>query len=84
MMLSLNGSKGKNFAEIDEVKREIIALYKDAFFKIDGTGLIGRMYASIPTQLAIDKKIMLYLLEPGKRKLTRTLNGCMTLLIQRR
>ena len=27
--------EGRNFAEIDEVKREIINLYKDDFFKID-------------------------------------------------
>ena len=35
--------EGRNFTEIDEVKREIIDLYKDDFFKIDDTGLIGRM-----------------------------------------
>ncbi len=48
--------EGRNFIEIDEVKREIIDLYKDDFFKIDNTGLIGRMYDSVPTQLATDKR----------------------------
>ena len=49
--------EGKNFTEIDEVKREIINLYKDDFFKIDGTGLIGRMYESVPNML--DSKTVL-------------------------
>ena len=48
--------EGRNFIEIDEVKREIIDLYKDDFFKIVDTGLIGRMYDSVPTQLATDKR----------------------------
>ena len=36
-------TEGKNFTEIDEVKREIIDLYKDDFFKIDNTGLFTTM-----------------------------------------
>ena len=47
---------GKNFFEIDEVKREIIGLYKDDFMKIEKSGIIGKMYDSIPAQLAADKK----------------------------
>lgn len=47
---------GKNFSEIDEVKREIIGLYKDDFMKIEKSGIIGKMYDSIPAQLAADKK----------------------------
>lgn len=35
--------EGRNFTEIDEVKREIIDLYKDVFFKIDDTGLFTTM-----------------------------------------
>ena len=60
--------EGKNFTEIDEVKREIINLYKDDFFKIDGTGLIGRMYESIPTQLATDKRSYVISAATGKKK----------------
>ena len=47
---------GKNFSEIDEVKREIIGLYKDDFMKIEKSGILGMMYDSIPAQLAADKK----------------------------
>lgn len=57
------------FEEIDEIKREIISLYKDEFYKIDSTGLIVRMYDSVPTQLAADKKIILYLQLPEKENL---------------
>ena len=60
--------EGKNFTEIDEVKREIINLYKDDFFKIDGTGLIGRMYESVPTQLATDKSSDVISAATGKKK----------------
>ncbi|WP_296322833.1 AAA family ATPase, partial [uncultured Treponema sp.] len=38
---------GKNFSQIDSVKREIINLYIDDFKKIDSSGLIGKMYKSI-------------------------------------
>lgn len=48
--------EGKNFKQIDEVKERIINLYKDDFYRIDGTGLIGRMYDVIPSQLATNKK----------------------------
>ena len=47
---------GSNFAQIDLVKRGIIDLYIDDFKKIDSSGLIGRMYNSIPSQLAANKK----------------------------
>ena len=63
--------EGKNFTEIDEVKREIINLYKDDFFKIDGTGLIGRMYESIPTQLATDKRSYVISAATGKKKVDK-------------
>ncbi len=43
---------GKSFAEIDMVKRSIIALYEDDFKKIDPSGRISAMYRSIPAQLA--------------------------------
>lgn len=48
--------EGKNFTDIDEVKRGILALYKDDFKRVDGSGLIGQMFESIPSQLATDKK----------------------------
>lgn len=63
--------EGKNFIEIDEIKREIIALYKDDFYKIDSTGLIGRMYDSIPTQLATDKRSYVISSATGKKKIEK-------------
>lgn len=64
---------GKNFTEIDEIKREIIDLYKDDFFKIDSTGLIGQMYDSIPSQLAIDKRSYVISAATGKKKIDKDL-----------
>ena len=64
---------GKNFAEIDEVKREIISLYKDDFYKIDGTGIIGSMYDSVPAQLATGKRSYVISAATGKRKTDRDL-----------
>ena len=46
----------KTFEEIDFVKREIISLYMDDFKKIDPTGRISQIYASIPSQLSANKK----------------------------
>lgn len=40
-----------NLQVVDEVKREIIDLYEDDFSKIDGTGLVGDIYDSIPASL---------------------------------
>ncbi len=59
---------GKNFSEIDRVKREIIDLYIDDFKKIDSSGLIGKMYESIPSQLATNKKKYMISSATGKRK----------------
>lgn len=60
--------EGKNFSEIDRVKREIINLYIDDFKKIDNSGLIGKMYESIPSQLATNKKRYMISRATGKRK----------------
>ena len=60
--------EGKNFSEIDRVKREIIDLYIDDFKKIDSSGLIGKMYESIPSQLATNKKRYMISRATGKRK----------------
>lgn len=70
----------KNFTEIDEVKREIINLYKDDFFKIDGTGLIGRMYESIPTQLATDKRSYVISAATGKKKVDKDIERLYNML----
>ena len=72
--------EGRNFTEIDEVKREIINLYKDDFFKIDGTGLIGRMYDSVPTQLATDKRSYVISAATGKKKIDKDLERLYDLL----
>ncbi|MCR5295227.1 MAG: AAA family ATPase [Lachnospiraceae bacterium] len=45
-------TEGRNFAEIDQVKRQIIELYEDDFKKIDLSGRISAMYKSIPAQLS--------------------------------
>ncbi len=59
---------GKNFAEIDDIKREIIELYKEDFRKIDSSGLISKMFESIPSQLALKKKRFMISGATGKRK----------------
>ena len=75
--------EGRTFTEIDEVKREIINLYKDDFFKIDGTGLIGRMYDSVPAQLATDKRSYVISAATGKKKIDRDLERLHDLLDSR-
>lgn len=40
-------TEGKNFSEIDMVKRQIISLYEDDFKKIDASGRISALYHSI-------------------------------------
>ena len=72
--------EGKNFSEIDEVKKEIINLYKDDFFKIDNAGLIGRMYDSVPAQLATDKKSYIISAATGKKKIDKDLERLHDLL----
>lgn len=47
---------GKNFSEIDRVKRGIIDLYQSDFKKIDPSGRLSTVYASIPSQLARDTR----------------------------
>ena len=63
--------EGHNFMEIDEVKREIINLYKDDFFKIDDTGFIGRMYESTPAQVAANKRKYTIASATGKKKIDK-------------
>jgi len=45
-------TEGRNFTEIDQVKRQIIGLYEDDLKKIDPSGRISAMYRSIPAQLS--------------------------------
>lgn len=47
---------GKDFSQIDQIKRQIIALYEDDFKKIDASGRVASLYHSIPAQLAKDAK----------------------------
>lgn len=72
--------EGNNFTAIDEVKREIINLYKDDFFKTDNTGLLGRMYDSVPTQLATDKRSYVISAATGKKKIDKDLERLHDLL----
>lgn len=48
--------EGRNFSDIDMVKRQIISLYEDDFKKIDPSGRISALYHSIPAQLAKDTR----------------------------
>ena len=41
-----------NFRKVDQVKRDILALYEDDFRKIDPTGRISLLFDSIPSQLS--------------------------------
>lgn len=50
---------GKSFQQIDLVKRGIIDLYKSDFAKIDSSGRIAKIYESIPSRLALGRKINL-------------------------
>ena len=71
---------GKNFSQIDSVKRDIINLYIDDFKKIDSSGLIGKMYKSIPSQLATNKKRYVISKATGKRKVSKDLERFSDLL----
>ena len=63
--------EGKNFSEIDMVKRQIIALYEEDFKKIDASGRISAMYHSIPAQLAKDSRKYRITTAIGKRGNTK-------------
>ncbi|MBO5239754.1 MAG: ATP-binding protein [Lachnospiraceae bacterium] len=60
--------EGKNFSEIDKVKRTILSLYEEDFKKIDSSGRITSMFHSIPTQLCKDTKKYSLSEATGKRK----------------
>ena len=44
--------KTNNLREVDNVKREILQLYDDVFYKIDSTGRASQLFAAIPGQLS--------------------------------
>ena len=58
---------GKNFEEIDKIKRGILKLYEEDFYKIDKSGRLSKMYNSIPAQLSLNKKRFVISNATGKR-----------------
>ena len=63
--------EGKNFSEIDMVKRQIVALYEEDFKKIDASGRISALYHSIPAQLAKDLRKYRITTAIGKKNNTK-------------
>ena len=61
---------GKNFSEIDMVKRQIISMYEEDFKKIDASGRISALYHAIPAQLAKDARKYRITTAIGKRNNT--------------
>ncbi|MGX8679676.1 MAG: DUF4143 domain-containing protein [Sphaerochaetaceae bacterium] len=55
------------FSEIDRVKRSIIKLYEEDFYKIDKSGRLSKMYDSVPSQLSMNKKRYVISSATGKR-----------------
>lgn len=62
---------GKNFAQIDQIKRQIIELYEEDFRKIDPSGRISAMYHSIPAQLAKNSRKYRITTAIGKKNNTK-------------
>ena len=62
---------GKNFSEIDMVKRQIISLYEEDFKKIDASGRISALYHAIPAQLSKDVRKYRISTAFGKRNITK-------------
>ena len=58
---------GENFEKIDNIKKEIIALYKDDFRKIDNSGRISKLFEAIPGALSLNKKRFILSSALGKR-----------------
>ena len=57
-----------NLEKVDEVKREILSLYGEDLKKIDPSGRLSDIYASVPAQLALKKKRFVITKATGKRK----------------
>ena len=62
---------GKNFSEVDMVKRQIISLYEEDFKKIDASGRISALYHAIPAQLSKDARKYRITTAIGKRNNTK-------------
>ena len=60
--------QGKNFDEIDRIKREIIGLYVDDLKKIDPSGRLSDIFNSVPSQLALKRKRFVVSAATGKQK----------------
>lgn len=61
-------TEGRNFQQIDDVKREILHLYETDFRKIDDSGRISAMYHAIPAQLSKDAKRYYLAKAVGKKR----------------
>lgn len=48
--------KTNNLLEVDSVKRDILSLYEQDFYKIDPSGRLSKLFNNIPSQLALGKK----------------------------
>ena len=59
--------EGGDFKRIDTVKRGILKLYEEDFYKIDDSGRLSRMYNSIPGQLSLNRKRYVISAATGKR-----------------
>ena len=62
---------GKNFSEIDMVKRQILSLYEEDFKKIDASGRTSALYHAIPAHLAKDARKYRITTAIGKRNNTK-------------
>lgn len=60
-------AQGGNFAVIDQVKREIIGLYKADFKKLDPSGRTSAIFDSIPAQLSAQRNQFRISTATGKR-----------------
>lgn len=63
---------GSNFAVIDQIKRQIIALYEDDFKKLDPSGQMSAIYHAIPAQLSKGIKRFRLASATGRRRTSKT------------
>lgn len=59
----------KNFEAVDRIKKEILKLYSDDFFRLDPSGRLSTLYNSIPSQLANNNKF--YITKVTNKKATK-------------
>lgn len=59
----------KNFEAVDRIKKEILKLYSDDFFRLDSSGRLSALYNSIPSQLANNNKF--YITKVTNKKATK-------------